>query len=40
MNRIQRYHRNMDLLHWAIVGAGILAAGAFDVALVWAWWTA
>ena len=37
MNRIQRYHRNMDAIHWAIVAAATLACASFDAAVILAW---
>jgi hypothetical protein len=37
MNRIQRYHRNADAIHWAIVGLATLACASFDAAVILAW---
>ena len=37
MNRVQRYHRNADAIHWAIVAAATLAFASFDAAVILAW---
>jgi hypothetical protein len=37
MTRVQRYHRNHDMLAAAIAAVGTIACLAFDIAVIVAW---